>query len=157
MVWVAGISVAIILLCMFPKQTGLLILVIVAAGGWLIYKVSEGNRIQNEARARRDAMLVVTAGASKAVCPDPKWPVWVSSRNTSTDRSVVSVGFSIHAFRNGYSAPVMTARSLTSDKIIPPGQAFTQCWGMPRGEVPPAGETYETLTYVVSKSDVSWR
>ncbi|EIM29095.1 hypothetical protein [Microvirga lotononidis] len=90
--------------------------------------MNQPDRRRAEARERELAQVVMRARGSRTACADPRYPVMVDVTNRSPDRTLSSVSFSLSAYKPGYSSSVMNAYSLSSDRILGPGETHVGCW-----------------------------
>jgi hypothetical protein len=157
MAWIAGIGIALFLFFSFPRQMFALLGILVVCGGALFFLMNQADRHQAEARERELAQVVMRASGNRTACVDPRYPVMVEVTNRSPDRTLSSVGFSLSAYKPGYSSSVMNAYSLSSDRILKPGETHVGCWSISEYQRPPEGYDYGTLQWEVSKNHVNWR
>ncbi|MBB3019458.1 hypothetical protein FHR70_002523 [Microvirga lupini] len=157
MAWIVGTGVALFLFFSFPRQMFALLGILVVGGGALFFFMDQAGRRRAEARERELAQVVLRASGNRTACADPRYPVMVEVTNRSPDRTLSSVSFSLSAYKPGYSSSVMNAYSLTSDRILGPGETHVGCWSISEYQGPPEGYTYESLKWEVSKNYVNWR
>lgn len=126
MVWVFGIGIGLLLLFTFPRQMLALVLVLAAAAGgllWFEHRKGEENR-------RRIASISLSASFDVGRC-STEFPILVGVRNGYTE-TLQSLTFSLVGYREGFSSPVYSARSVRSDRIIRPGETYDACWQVPQ-------------------------
>lgn len=157
MAWIIGIGIALFLFFSFPRQMLALVGILILGGGTIWFFVDQSNRRKAEAREKELAQIVMRASGSKTVCTDPRYPVMVEVTNRSPNRTLLSVNFSLSAYKPGYSSSVMNAYSLTNDRILGPGETHIGCWSISEYQRPPEGYNHETLQWEVSKNYVNWR
>ena len=87
----------------------------------------------------------------------PRYPVMVGVTNRSPDRTLSSVSFSLSTYKPGYSSSVMNAYSLSSVRILGPGETHVGCWSISEYQRPPEGYEYGALQWEVRKNYVNWR
>jgi hypothetical protein len=156
MAWIVGIGVALFLFFSFPRQMFALLGILVVGGGAVLLLINDSDRRRAEARERELAQVVLRAGGSRTACADPRYPVMVEVTNRSPDRTLSSVSFSLSAYKPGYSSSVMNTYSLSSDRILEPGETHVGCWSVSSYRSPPEGYTYESFKWEVSKNYVNW-
>jgi len=124
MAWVVGIGVALFLLFAFPRQVGLLILLVVAAGVvlWAVLAVQANNQAQQR------ASLVAAIGAGTPTCNDSTHPLMVSFDN-ETGKVVTLVRFRVAGHYPGHSTDVVSDY-LSWDQIMQPRSLNTACWAI---------------------------
>lgn len=124
MVWVVGIGIFLFLLLAFPKQIGAVILLIIVAIGALYFYLYQGQ----QARARKNAMILATAGADQAC--GSEYPLQIKFTNT-TSETLLKVNFDLYGYRPGYSDAVVSSYLRSSDRIMKPGDVYSACWRYP--------------------------
>jgi hypothetical protein len=157
MVWIIGIGVGLILFFSFPKQMFAVVLIGVVLAVGIFVLIIQNEQRRSEERRRELETVAMTARGDKAFCSDPRFPVRVDVTNRSPNRTLNQVTFSLSGYKPGYSSSVLNAFSLTSDRILGPGESYVSCWSMPYQQQPPEGYTYDSLQWEVSKSYVTWR
>jgi hypothetical protein len=157
MAWIVGIGIALFLFFSFPRQMFALLGILVVGGGAVLFLISESDRRRAEARENELAQVVLRASGNKTACTDPRYPVMVEVTNKSPDRTLSSVSFSLSAYKPGYSSSVMNAYSLSSDRILGPGETHVGCWSVSEYQRPPEGYDYGILQWEVRKNYVNWR
>lgn len=128
MAWVVGLGIFAFLAFNFPKQVGGLVLILIAAAGaWYLWDSNEKAK-----REREKSSIVLFAAMDPSSCPTADHPLRVSFTNGSK-RTVTKIDFSITGRRNGYSGAIFSSGygRLQTDRIIPPGQTWHECWSSP--------------------------
>jgi hypothetical protein len=130
MVLAALSAVAILILAYnFPKQTGYLLLFVIAIiAAIYMYNVSEAN-----AKAELKELVFIDVSYDISSCPIKK-PISVTIRNES-NQTVSSVSWSLEAYESGYSdnlAPFSYGPSFKSDKILNHNDDVNLCYASPR-------------------------
>lgn len=130
MEWIVGIGIGLALLFNYPKQMAAVLLVLaIGAGGFFGFVYFQDQR---RAERHREAQESVSMAASfDADRCSPEFPILVKISNSNAE-NLLSLSFSLVAFREGYSASVYEEPYQTSDKIIPPGKTYSVCWSVPR-------------------------
>lgn len=154
MVWVLGIGIFLFLLFVFPRvMVGLIALCGVAIGGFFLW-----TKIGDNERARLRAAVTVTVTYDLERC-NPEYPLFVQIFNGSED-TVEKVWFRIEGRRAGYSDPLYDSGyfGYSSDKIVPSGKGWANCWTLPRQAYGVSGQTIalyppKTLVWVVNSSN----
>lgn len=124
MAWVVGIGIFLFLLFAFPKQTlvlvGVILVVVGAVASWQWWEHHQ----QQLAREQ----LKTEARYQGFECKDPR-PIGVMFWNQGK-RTITEIWFSLQAHRKGFSKPVLRDWN-TTDLIVKPGEAYVLCWGVP--------------------------
>lgn len=129
MAWIVGIGIALFLLFVFPKQMGIVILVVIGGAAALFgYLYLEDQRRAEEYRERKES-ITLEASYDLTKC-STEFPLLVEIRNGYTD-TLQSLTFEINGYREGYSSPVYRGYSYKSDRIIAPGETYVACWTQP--------------------------
>jgi hypothetical protein len=157
MTWVVGIGIGQFLLFNFPRQTFAFVGVLTVAAYTLYSHLQEATQRDRENEAGALALVATRASGNQAVCNDPRRPVMVEVTNNSPNGTLAWVRFDLAAYKPGFSNVVLNAYSLSSDRILGPGESYTGCWALDIYNKPPEGYTYETLRWEVRKTSASWR
>ena len=120
MFWIFAVGVFLFLLFAFPKQVGVLLLVICAGGAVLYLKAEQ----QAAAQEKEQKLLKTHAYWDTSACKDTH-PIVVSFLNNSR-RATKEIRFSLQAHRPGFSKPVVDDYRNT-DMIVEAGQANALC------------------------------
>jgi hypothetical protein len=129
MVWIVGIGLGLVLLFVFPKQMGALLLLLVFGGlGLFAFIYSADQRRADEDRRRRETIFL-SAEFNVARCT-AEFPILVTIRNGYT-QTIRTLNFNLFGFREGFSTPVYRGSSYSSDRIIRPGGSYEACWSLP--------------------------
>lgn len=154
MAWIVGIGLALFLLFAFPKQMGIVILlVVVGAVGLFGYFYLEDQRRAEEYRERQES-IVLAASFDVAKC-SAEFPVLVEIRNGYTE-TVQSLTFELSGYREGYSSPVYRGLSYKSDRIIAPGETYVACWTQPDLDYGAQAAPPQSLTWRATYSYASF-
>jgi hypothetical protein len=123
-------AVAILILSYkFPKQTGYLLLVVIA----IIASIYMYNKSEANAEAKLKELVFIDVSYDISSCPIAK-PLSVIIRNES-NRIVSSASWSLKAFESGFSdnlAPFSYGPSFKSDKILNHNESVNLCYASPR-------------------------
>jgi len=157
MAWIVRTRIALFLFLSFPRQMFVLLGILVIGGGALFFLMDQADRRRAEAWERKLVQVILRASGNRTACADPRYPVMVEVTNRSPDRTLSTVSFSLSAYKPGYSSSVMNAYSLSSDRILGPGETHVGCWSVSSYQEPPEGYTHEFLKWEVSKNYVNWR
>lgn len=148
MVWLLGIGIFLVLLFVFPRQMGTLLLgivVLIALGGAYIWQQGEG-------RKRARASVEVSVRYDVSACSS-SFPLLVTYRNGSR-RTVEKIIYDIGGFTPGYS-DVVLQDDYKTDRIIPPGQTYGECWSVPRAYFGASEARVTALT--LAPASAQWR
>jgi hypothetical protein len=132
MVWVALI-IGIILLFVFPKQVGgLIVVAILGLGAFYLYLQAD----ENARKKQQDSVTVSVLYNLKACSKD--YPLHVSIKNDSS-KIVDKVSWNIGALKPGYSNNIVDygysieySTPFSSDKILNPNQQHGLCYKVPK-------------------------
>ena len=128
MAWIVGIGISLLLLFMFPRAVGaVLLLIALLAGGLFLWIKVDGDR----AARRREAISVVVS--HDTVKCSEKYPLFIVIYNSSKD-TINSVRFDVEAHRSDFSSPLYRSgyHEYSSDRIIPGMEGWGSCWSLPR-------------------------
>ena len=150
MAWIALI-VGVVLLFLFPKQMGAIVVIATAAGVGLYLYSEHQDRLSRE---ERDKVVVrVEYGADKE-CPANQ-PLSVFIGN-ATDRTVTKIEFQLEIRRPGYSNNLIQghgAATFKSDKILKPKDDYSLCYRAPKLRGNPE---LKDLEYSIAFKDVTF-
>lgn len=154
MAWVIGIGIFVLLLFSFPRQTiALCIGAIVIVAAALIW-IHQADVARRETEARERALLGVSVLVDRSICADARFPLVVTIRNNSNEKTLISISISIDAYIPNYSNSVVF-QSIESDRIILPRQIYQTCWAV--RQPPPTGMDYDALIWSASIFQFRWR
>jgi hypothetical protein len=142
MVWVVGIGIALFLLFTFPKQMGVVILLLVV-GACLLFGGLYIAEQQRDAEYRKREESITLSASFDVVRCSTEFPIFISIRNGYTE-TIQALTFDLEGYREGFSSPIYRGVAYKSDRIIAPGETHTACWTQPpldygAQEIPPAG------------------
>jgi hypothetical protein len=128
MEWIVGVGVFLVLLFVFPRAMGgLIVLCGLVIGGFLLW-----TKLESDSRAREREAVSITATYDIARC-SPEYPLLISIGNGSS-KTIEAISFGIEGHRTGYSAPLYDSgyAGYSSDRIITRGSSWVTCWSLPR-------------------------
>ncbi len=129
MAWVFGIGIGLFLLFAFPKQMGVLILLlVVGAAGLFGFDYLQQQKRAEEYRKREES-ITLSAAYDMGRC-SAEFPIFVEIRNGYTE-TIESLTFELGGYREGHSSTIYKGLSYTSDRILAPGETYTACWTQP--------------------------
>jgi hypothetical protein len=146
MEWVIGIGIFAVLLFAFPRQMGILFLILAVIGLGIWGYLSA----QSRSRALDLANLEMTASHGNPRC-DAEFPILVSMTN-ATGKRINSISFRLEAFRPGYSANVYSEYP-RSDRIIEPSTGYSSCWSINRYSLR-TDDDVSTLNWTASPTSI---
>lgn len=142
MAWVVGIGIGLALFFAFPKQMGVLILLLVIGaaglGGYVYYQ----DQKQAADYRHRTESITLKATYDPGGC-STEFPILVEIHNSYTD-TLQELTFELDGYLEGHSSPIYQGSAYKSDRILAPGQTYSACWSRPSlyygaTETPPGG------------------
>jgi hypothetical protein len=150
--WLIALIIAVVLLYVFPKRIGVVVIATFIAVGLGLYLYVEH---QEELRRKESDQVVVKVNyAGEKNCP-ASHPLSVFIGNT-TNRTVNKIEFRVEIRRPGYSDNLVDgygAGSFRSDKIIKPDEGHSFCHTAPKLKGSPA---LKDLEYTVGSKNITF-
>jgi len=146
---IACIVAFVVVLVRFPKQTvgcgiALVVVAVIAIAALIQHDKEQGERWK-----QREAAITISVEYSPRRCGEAT-PLSVNVRNGTSD-TLSAVEMRLEAYRPGYSTDLLQSsydeHTIKWDKILPPGQADTLCYRLPRAIGPSSAEYPATLEY----------
>lgn len=129
MAYIVAAAILALLVIGFTRRTVVVLAALVAAGFLSVGIYLAQDAARKRAAAARNDALVMTAGIDASCRAD--MPLRISLQNTS-DRQLDAVSFDISGYRDGHSIPLYRTRGYLSDRILPPGAAWSDCHPLPQ-------------------------